>query len=484
MDMQRMRDVSSPQAQVFVLNPEGTRATRLTRLVSIEFDQYLNDVGQLKLECELNETSQMVLVDAHPDASIPVIVQVGSLETVWFTTHVIENYDGPRPTVQVVAVSPEKFLETLFAWPDPIMPAEAQISKHGVRFGPVAHVVKTALLGENFFRMLKVDWHSVHTVAPIVKADDYTPWVTVSTKMNNELDLIRSLLDNAHLTLTATLYLPGRGQTPPKGKDASRPWLVWDVVQRAEIPSGGLFLRGLMRSVADFWKDVWATVANSTSQSANSVEYWGKPQLMVRRHQYASLRIETVKPTAWRYTVGGQAPEWLNSLIQMGVGTAINVASGGLGIVMNSSALAEMAKNRVMTYHSYPDWARRKRMGPFAMMETFTPSVGLSADALIAMKQAQLKSRSSRAHEFVINPVVGLAPGVDFQIGSMLALELPGDRYVVAFVTSFQYRWTTSSAPELTVQVADKPRRDPLDGAMRQLTGLATLINKAALLGP
>ena len=53
MDVQRMRDVSSPQAQVYVINPDGTHTTRLTRLVSIEFDQYLNDVGTLRLELSL-----------------------------------------------------------------------------------------------------------------------------------------------------------------------------------------------------------------------------------------------------------------------------------------------------------------------------------------------------------------------------------------------------------------------------------------------
>ena len=64
----------------------------------------------------------------------------------------------------------------------------------------------------------------------------------------------------------------------------------------------------------------------------------------------------------------------------------------------------------------------------------------------------------------------------------MLALELPGERYVVAFVTSIKYKWTTTSAPEVIVQVADKPKRDPVDAVLRQFTGIAALINKVALL--
>ena len=116
------------------------------------------------------------------------------------------------------------------------------------------------------------------------------------------------------------------------------------------------------------------------------------------------------------------------------------------------------------------------------MMETFSPSVGLTFDAMTLMRQQQLKTRSTRSHEFTLLPNVGLAPGVDYQIGSMLALELPGERYVVAFVTSIKYKWTTTSAPEVIVQVADKPKRDPVDAVLRQFTGIAALINKVALL--
>lgn len=477
-----MRQVSAPEAKVFVLTPDGSRVTRLTKVMSVEYEVVLNDVGQLRLECELNETSKAVFLDVHPDASIPVIVQTGDMETVWFTTHVVEDYDQVYPSVQVVAVSPEKFLEGMFAWPNPHMPAEMQVSKEAVRVGPIATVVKMYLLEPNFDRMQLGNSRRVHWVAPPTLADDYTRHVAVTMKMNQSLEFIKSLMDAEGLTLTAELYLPGRGQRKPPWHKEDRPAVIWDVKQRAEIPSGGLFLRGLARSVADFWKDVWATIATSTSQAANSVEYWGEPQLMIRREQYASLRIETVKPTAWRYTVGGQSPQWLNMLVQMGITTMLNVVSGGLGVVMGSGALAEVGKNRIMSYHSFPDLARKARMGPFGMMETFTPSTGLTVDAVTEMKQAQLKSRSTRSHEFVLQPTVGLAPGVDYQIGSMLALELPGDRYVVAFVTSIKYKWTVSSAPEVTVQVADKPRRDPLDAIMRQFTGIAAVINKVALL--
>lgn len=477
------RNASSPQATVLVLNPAGTAVTRLTKLISIEYEVILNDVGQLRLECELSETSQAVFLDVSPDAGVPVIVQTGEMETVWLTTNVVEYYDGPRPVIQVVAVSPEKYLEGMFTWPNPYLAPELQVSKRKVTAGPVAVLVKQSILKPNFVRMSWWSGDAFHYVMPHVEADNYTRFTTVSMKMNQSLDFIKTLLDAEGLTLTAELYLPGRGQRKPPGmKGPDRPRLMWDVKQRAELPSGELFFKGLGRSIADFWKHVWEVIAPSSEVSPSAVDYWGKPQLMIRRNQYANLRVETVKPTAWRYTVGGQSPEWLNSLVQMGVTTLINIASGGLGVLLGSSALAEVTKDRIMAYHSFPDLARKKRMGPFGMMETFSPSTGLTIDALSLIKQSQLKSRATRSHEFEMKPTVGLLPGVDYKIGSMLALELPGERYVVAFVTQIKYKWTTTSAPEVTVQVADRPRRDPFDAVMRQVTGLTAMINKVALL--
>ncbi len=50
MDTRALRRVSAPEAKVFVLNIDGTKVTRLTKIVSIEYELMLNDVGQLRLE--------------------------------------------------------------------------------------------------------------------------------------------------------------------------------------------------------------------------------------------------------------------------------------------------------------------------------------------------------------------------------------------------------------------------------------------------
>ena len=482
-----LKAVAAPRAKVFALNPEGTMPIQLTGLRRVSFDQLLNDVGQLKMEFELTEVVLRVLVQAHPDAAVPIVIQVGGREMVWLTTHIEEDYSTPAPVVSVIAVSPEKYLEGLFTWPDPYLPPETQVSKVLVRVGPIAWLVKNEILRANLTRVkMRTLGSAAHVVAKTVDADNYTRWTIISSKMGQSLDLVRSLLDPEGLTLTATLYLPGRGQPVPDGHDGRKPAIVWDVKQRAEIPSGGLFLAGLARSFGDFWKDVWGVLSDHSGQgvpaTSNAVDYWGKPQLLIRKHQVAELRVETTKPTATMYTVGGQSPEWLNKLLTSLLGTLLNMASGGLGIMLDTSALDSVLDDRFMSYHSYTDITRRARTGPFGMIETFTPSVGLSVDAVMMLKQAQYKSRATRVHEAVLHPSAGLVPGRDFEIGSMVALELPGDRYVVSFVAGIKYEWSVDAAPMVTVQISDRPKRDPLEAVMRQMTGLATAINKAALL--
>lgn len=482
-----MKEISAPRARVFALSPDGSTTIELVQLTSIEYETLMNDVGQLKLSMALTPQAKGMFVDIHPDTAVPIIVQAGAMETIWFTTHVVEDYDGPAPEISVVAVSPEKFLETLYCWPVPEMAPEFQVVKHVFAAGPIAHIVKERILRQNINRLtVRTLGFSHHRVAPLKKADGYTRSTTIEFKMTQALELCKSLMDPEGITLTCRLYLPGRGQEPPPLHPKNKACLIWDVEQRAQLPDGNLFLQGIGKSIEQFWRDVWNTVSDYTFKgvgaSRDAVEYWGKPQLMVRKNQYDSLRVETAKPTGAVYTVGGHSPDWLNKIVAMGVGTLLNMATAGLGVMLNTNAFADVLDDRFFSYHSFTDFARLKRMGSFGFVETFKPSTGLSFDAVMMLKQSQYKTRATKSHEFVLSPSAGLVPGRDFKIGTMAALELPGDRYVVAFVQSIKYSWTTSSAPEITVQVADKPVRDPFDGLMRQFSALASFVNKVALL--
>lgn len=481
-----MKEISAPKAKVYVLNPDGTQPLEMVQITSLKYEQVLNDVGQLRMSVLLTPQSQGAFIDVHPDASVPIVVQVAGMETVWFATHVEEEYGDAAPQINVIAVSPEKFLEAMYCWPNPLAPPEAQVSKRDIAVGPIAHIVKKQILRPNLARLtVRTLGGSVHHVAPVTKRDDYTRHTIIQMKMDQSLELIKSLLDPEGLTLTCRLYVPGRGDEPPKLHNPKKACLVWDVVQRAQLPSGGLFILGILKTQADFWKDVWNTITDyslkGVGASSEAVDYWGKPQLMVRKHQYDSLLVETVKPTASVYTVGGNSPEWLNKMLATGLGTLMNMAAGPLGIFLDTSALNNVLDDRFMAYHSFTDFARLKRMGPFGMMETFKPSTGLSVDAVMMLKQQQYKTRATRSHEFTLSPSAGMVPGRDFEIGSMLALELPGDRYVVAFVQAIKYEWTNKSAPEVTVQVSDRPRRDPFEGLLRQFSSIAALVNKVAL---
>ncbi|TRX42543.1 hypothetical protein [Corynebacterium guaraldiae] len=474
---------TAPRPRVFALNSRGANPVELAEVLDLSFDVVLNDVGKVRVELPMNPVNEALFADAHPDASIPLVIQVGALETVWFVTHVDENVSWEGSSITLNGVSPERHLQSLYGWPNPRLLPEFQISKIKLAVGPVARLIKEQLLAPNFKRMGKKTKGQVHYVAPTKSADNYSRSTIIGIQMNEVLDLVRNLIDTDGLTLCYEAYLPGRGQTPPPGHDPNRMALIWDIQQRAELPPGGLLWEGIIKSVKDFWKDTWDTLTGFTDYDAENkaVDYWGKPQFMLRRNQYRDAHITTVKPTGSTYTVGGKSQEWFNDLLSAGLKAIFQMIPPPFNILLDLAGLDDILDDRLMAYHSFDDWSRRERMGPLGFFETFSPSIGLSLDAIMLMRQAQYKTRATRSHEVSLGGAMPFESSALLQVGSMIALELPRDRYAVSFVTEVHFDWSTTNDSQLEFQISDRPRRDPQESVLKALQGLATLVNKATL---
>lgn len=476
-------EATAPKPTVIALNTRGANPVIVTQVESIRFEKVLNDMGSITLTVVANPVNCAVFADVHPDATIPVIVQVGFLETVWFASHVTEKIADGEYSLVVEAVSPEKALHQLFAWPNPNLLPEAQISKVDVAAGPVATLVKDQILRPNLARMGRKTGGQVHYVAPFATKDTYTRSTIIGLKMDNVLEAIQNLLDSEGLTLSYSLYLPGRGQTPPAGHDPQRAAVIWDVEQRATLPAGGLVWHGLMRSAADFWQDTWDTLTGFTDYGASpeAVDYWGQPQQILRASQYDDVEITTVKPSASTFTVGGKSQDMLNDAISAGIRGLLSMVPPPFNIALDIFGLDDVMDDRLFAYHSFDDRSRRERMGPFGLFETFSPSVGLSLDAVMLMRQAQYRSRATRSHEVRLGGSAAFTPGEEFDVGTMLALELPRDRFTVAFVTRIAYTYNVDEDSRWDIQVSDRPRRDPIAAFTRALNGLGFLANKLLL---
>ena len=474
---------TAPRPRVFALNSRGANPVELAEVLDLSFDVVLNDVGKVRVELPMNSVNEALFADAHPDASIPLVIQVGALETVWFVTHVDENVSWEGSSITLNGVSPERHLQSLYGWPNPRLLPEFQISKIKLAVGPVARLIKEQLLAPNFKRMAKKTGGQVHYVAPTKSADNYSRSTIIGIRMNEVLDLVRNLIDTDGLTLCYEAYLPGRGQTPPPGHDPNRMALIWDIQQRAELPPGGLLWEGIIKSVTDFWKDTWDTLTGFTDYDAENkaVDYWGKPQFMLRRNQYRDAHITTVKPTGSTYTVGGKSQEWFNDMLSAGLKAIFQLLPPPFNFILDLAGLDDILDDRLMAYHSFDDWSRRERMGPLGFFETFSPSIGLSLDAIMLMRQAQYKTRATRSHEVSLGGAMPFESSALLQVGSMIALELPRDRYAVSFVTEVHFDWSTTNDSQLEFQISDRPRRDPQESVLKALQGLATLVNKATL---
>lgn len=479
---QDFADAAAPAPTVIVLNKEGANPVLLPQVIDLDFQLVMNDVGQASFTVPLDDMTFHLLGDAHPDEAIPVVVQVGFVERVWFATHVTEGYHQGEETITVSCVSPEKHLQSLFGWPNPNLLPELQVSKIRMRLGPVALLVKNELLRPNFERMGRKVGGQVHYVADEKAADAYTRQTVIGIQMNETLDMIQSLLNTDGLTLVPTVYLPGRGQNPPRGHRTDRMAIEWDVVQRAELPAGGLLFQGIVKSAAEFWRDAWTTITGFVDyDTTKQVEYWGKPQMILRRSQYDDLDITTVKPTASTYTVGGKPNDMIDKMISGSLKQLISLIPPPFNIILDVAGLDDILEGRLFAYHSFDDQPRRERMGPLGMFENFSPSTGLSLDAIMLLREAQYETRATRSHEVSLGGTAAFTPGEEFDVGTMLALELPRDRYVVSFVTQIAYSWSVDDDAKFTVQVADRPRRSPVEATMGALHGLATLTNKLTL---
>lgn len=477
------RRATAPRPRVYALNSRGANPVELAEVWDVSFDVILNDVGKVKVELPLNSLTAALFADAHPDVSIPLVIQVGELETVWFVTHVDESISAEGDVLTLNGVSPERHLQSLYGWPNPKLLPEFQISKIKVASGPVARLVKEQLLAPNFKRMGKKTNGQLHYVAPTSAADNYSRMTIIGIKMNEALELVRNLIDTDGLTLVYEVYLPGRGQTPPPGHDPDRMALVWDIQQRAELPPGGLLWEGIIKSVSDFWKETWDTLTGFTDYNAENqaVDYWGKPQFILRRDQYRDAHITTVKPTGSTYTVGGKSQDWFNDVLSAGFKAIFQLLPPPINLILDLAGLDDILEDRLMAYHSFDDWSRRERMGPLGFFETFSPSIGLSLDAVMLMRQAQYKTRATRSHEVSLSGAMSFESASLLRVGSMIALELPRDRYAVSFVTEVHYDWSVQGDSELAFQISDRPRRDPQESVLKALQGLSTLVNKLTL---
>ena len=474
-----VHDAAVPAARLFLFNREMTQHIPVNRIISWEFEQILNETGQMRVVIPADPDYLAVTADVHPDAAIPMVAMIGEHATCWFVTHVTEIYEAGDDVLELSLVSAEAHLEHMYTWMDALLPAEAQVTKVKIAMGPVAVIVKHEILKPNFERFS----NSPHRVKALSLADGHTRHTMVTMQMDQAFEVIKTLLDVEGLTVEARPHVPGLTEVPGFG---DQPCLVWDVVQRAQLPHHGLIIMGVIRSVGALWDDVWRTLTGfyraDDALAQNSHRYWGQPQYVIRKEMVQRYEITTQKPTAYRATVGGKSPEWLNNILSMGIRALIEKAVPGLGIVLDVTGLDEILDNRIGAYHSWKDSPRYERMGRFGFFEEFRAGTGLTLEAFFALREIQWKTRSTKTYTAEIEPGDAFAVGRELVCGQMVALELPRDRAIVAFVTRIKFRWDAGTDPYLEVHIGERPKRDPQDAVVRRLRSLSLVANKLMLL--
>lgn len=482
---QAAADAASPRPRITILSHHAQPVYRVALIHELDIDDVLNDMGQLSLALPADEEVFGVTAGVHPDAAIPVIVELPGWDSIWFCTHVGETYEAGAGEIVLHCVSPEKHLESLYGWSNPHLAAELQVSKIDIEGGPVAKLVKEEVLAPQFARQgRKVGWQ-IHHVMPTVDEDMFTRFTMVGLNFENVLDVVSDLIDSDGLTLVARPYIHGKHDQPWEGADFTRSAVIWDIEQRAKLPEGGFIWRGAIQSASDFWTSFWSTLTGIYEENEEGVEgavnYWGQPQLLIRSEQIEHIEVTTSKPTANTFTLGGNSPDWLNKGLSMGISAILAGLAPIVGFAVDILGLDGVLDDRLLAYHSVHDRQRSNRQGPFGFFESFMPSVGLSLDALMKVRAMQYRTQSNRSYDIEITPGDALAVGRELRKGAMAAVELPFGRVAVAFVSRIRYTYSDREDGRYTVQIADRPRRAPDEAVYRALSNVAMLANKVLL---
>lgn len=469
-----------------------------------------NQVGSIRLAFRPDDRTREAFSEVHPDAAIPIVTVDNGKRLVWFVTNVDEFWSRDDADITVNAVSPEKFLEHVRLWSDPLLPAEAQVSREQIAIGPVATVVKFFWLGPNLSRLQGNFWKlpdgnlldprswnpiaqtmSPHLVAPTIR-QDASKWTALTVAFDEALDSISDLLSSHGLTLTTRLYLHGVDEQPFPLMPLTRTTLIWDVEERADAPAVGALVAGVGRTISDLVQSIGNVVtAPIISPSANNEreykDFWARPKMVIRQGEYESCRTITEKPSASTYTVGGRAPEWLNKLIQSGVKSAMLAASGPWSVVMQQpldiGAFEAVVDDRVATYHSFYDRARATRAGRWRFHESFKGSTtALTLSAVSEILMMQWKSKSNRGYEVELSAGYPLIPGVDYDIGDYIAVETPDGNTFLAYVTVIEREMRENGDVVYTVTISEKPVNSPSERLLSHGRSVANIVNKVAFL--
>lgn len=514
--------------------------------ISLEAEWKRNDIGTATIVLKGNDPNVANIMKATTEV-VPIVIQVGD-NMRWSGR--VNSYalalDSKKETLTVECVDDFTWFSRMLVWPNFLLPIEIQFPKNSIYVGPVVSCVLT-MVAEQAFRLQSGLWEFINDPLTILAAGtewqilaekwkaaggnlaemllipivvqfvdplfDTSPWVAVQGRMDKIYDLVKDLLMNYGLSLTATLWLPGDPQPPtesmglsfiPFAVPLSEPTIVVSCVNRSGVvgPSGTL-VDGFIQDVVDLQGSL---LGNTLSPLLNPQNQYYPANLGVNIAPALGVnfvpswvifngddinaggaityKLNGYAPIAHTIIGGGKSPQWLNDLINSTLEfliDAIEITVGFTGIP--DDLLDGTFDDIILAFQQLENVERREQMGPYGFPEYFTKT-GASAytlDEWFALMQAMFDTSGYNCIQIKWANGYPYTVGQDVFLGSLVSFVRQGQMYT-DYVYSITLKDDRRSRAEVDIIVGNGKREvNPVLRVVKMVTGLEEVLNTISM---
>lgn len=510
--------------------------------ISLEAEWKRNDIGTATLVLKGNDPNINAIMKATTDV-VPIVIEAGD-NMRWSGR--VNSYalalDNKKETLTVECVDDFTWFSRILVWPNFLLPIEVQFPKNAIYVGPVVTCILT-MIAEQTFRLQSGLWEFINDPAEILDLNDEwkyfqekwhasghnpidylmlpitvqffnpifdtSPWVAIQGRMDKVYDLVKDLLNNYGLSLTASLWMPGDPQPPshingiplmPLLQPLSVPTILVTCVNRSGVVGPtGTFVDGAIEDVVDLQASLLGTTLSpflnpknkyypsnlgvniAPALGVNFVPSWvifnGDD---VNSGGAITYKLSGYAPIAHTIIGGGKSPQWLNDLINASlefVIDAIELTIGFSGIP--DDLLNGTFDDIILAFQELENTQRRAEMGPYGFPEYFTKT-GASAytlDEWFALMQAMFDTSGYNCIQLKWANGYPYTVGRDVFLGSLVSFVRQGKMYT-DYVYSISLKDDRKTRAEVDIMVGNGKREiNPVLRVVKMITGLESVIN-------
>jgi hypothetical protein len=345
-------------------------------------------------------------------------------------------------SVSVELISDKAWLQYIMCWSAPFGPLEFQAPKKEDKGGPAINTMKQYAVN-NLIRIQGSWWNPISMadmaykstymerpgswstleefmpimqVVPTTKAEDTSPTIFLSAKMDSVADVWDQACRDHNLLPEVKFHVPGRDTLPDRLKmSGSGIWIdIKDKdVTRARSEKKGFFEQ-ITKEIGIFVRGLFgrydSPVELDSTNPESMLDYFGRDPadkwVIFRESDEHTFQRETsaFAPTSVRSIAGGKAPQALNKGIELLANTAIRLALAAIGIVFGDLISGEL-DDILFAYQKADDNNLREYLGKYAFFEDFAASgtTAYTFDSAQALRLARFNATGYKTATYTID---------------------------------------------------------------------------------